>query len=691
VLISLFRLVKNQRIDVVCLGLVGIESFFVMFLRHFIAFRLIVYLHGGEMRSYIRVSPYMRWSLKECLRLCDAAIAVSEKLREETIAFEPLVKNKITVLPGGIDIEQIRMQGSYQHRRPYILYAGRLHPVKGVDVLIQAIQRVSTRVPDLDLLVAGTGPLESSLRQLAADSGLADRVLFLGDQERSTVFTLLKGCEFLVLPSHAEGCPTVVLEAMAAGKLTLGSRVKGIRELVEEGKTGAFFERGDVDGLAKLILEYHGSPNLRCRLEENIRATSLAAYDMRSLASRHLEIYRGLKPILRIGVISLFYYRDDSCVGLASYYFNLVTSLSKLGHHVYLVTAESTPPGMVGQGTMVSRIKGMSQDFVPQGLVEPVFERVKRLASRLLFSYRAFLKVRSLDRSVGLDLVVAPELFAQGLFVALRMRKKLITRIHTPTYIGDRYNERYRFPWIGRILSLPEKWQARMSRGISVASTHLASVIVHDWGIPQDRIHIVPNSVQVDWIRSLAAEQGREIQGDYLLYFGRLERRKGVHILSCGLPSVFTRRSDIRMVFIGKDCGLQKEILTHNRDFQSRISFFDTMEKGKLFGVIRSAKLVILPSLFENFSNAGLEAMALGKPVVATHGTAFEEIIQDGVNGFLVEPGDAEALAQKILSCLERTDLGQIGENAYQSVLRFDSLKVAQQIIDSYQAALSRA
>jgi glycosyltransferase involved in cell wall biosynthesis len=107
--------------------------------------------------------------------------------------------------------------------------------------------------------------------------------------------------------------------------------------------------------------------------------------------------------------------------------------------------------------------------------------------------------------------------------------------------------------------------------------------------------------------------------------------------------------------------------------------------------VIRSAKLVILPSLFENLSNAGLEAMALGRPLVATHGTAFEEIIRDGVNGFLVEAGDAAALAQKILSCLERTDLEQIGENAYQSVLRFDSLKVAPQIIDSYQAALSRA
>ena len=217
VLLSLFRVVKNQRIDVVCLGLVGIESFFVLILRHFIAFRLIVYIHGGEMRSYIRVSPFMRWSLRECLRLCDAAIAVSEKLREETIAFEPLVKNKITVLPCGIDIEEIRMQGTYHHRRPYVLYAGRIPPVKGVEVLIQAIQLVSARIPDLDVLVAGTGPSEGRLRQFAAELGLADRVLFLGAQERSAVFTLLKGREFLVLPCHAEVCPMAILEATAAG------------------------------------------------------------------------------------------------------------------------------------------------------------------------------------------------------------------------------------------------------------------------------------------------------------------------------------------------------------------------------------------------------------------------------------------------------------------------------------------
>jgi glycosyltransferase involved in cell wall biosynthesis len=105
--------------------------------------------------------------------------------------------------------------------------------------------------------------------------------------------------------------------------------------------------------------------------------------------------------------------------------------------------------------------------------------------------------------------------------------------------------------------------------------------------------------------------------------------------------------------------------------------------------MIRFAELVILPSLFENLSNAGLEAMALGWPVIGTYGTSFEEIIEDGINGFLVEPGDAGELGRKILSCLKRPDLEQIGVRAYQSALRFDSRTVALENVEFYRTTLA--
>jgi len=402
----------------------------------------------------------------------------------------------------------------------------------------------------------------------------------------------------------------------------------------------------------------------------------------------HLTADGGLERPLNLCVISMVYYQDPWCSGLASHYFNLVKSLSDLGHHMFLVVPEGGVPAVTGHWLQISatRNPGLGTRAGANGELG----RVGRIAHRLFFSYQALRKVRDLSRSVNLDLVIAPELFAPGVLVAIFMRNKLITRIHTPSYIGDKHGERYRFSLLRRLQNLAEKIQVKRSVGLSVASVHLASAIAKDWLIPPEKIKVIPNSVQVDWIRELAARQRRELHGRYLLYVGRIERKKGVHILSQSLNTVFSSgHDDITMVFAGRDCGLKEAILRENRRFHDRLVFLDTVERGRLFGLIRFAELVILPSLWENLSNAGLEAMALARPVIGTYATAFEEIIEDGVNGFLVAPGDAVDLGHKISSCLDRTDLELIGRRAYESVLRFDSRTVASEIVEFYRTTLA--
>ena len=684
---SLFQIIRNEQIEAVCLGLVGPETFLIALLNYLLAFRLVVYIRGGELRAYVKQSTVIRWSLRKCLAVCHAAIAVSEKLREETIAFQPLAARKIFVVPDAIDPDRVRKQAGDPPARPYILFAGRLQPVKGVDRLIRAFSKIATRAPSLDLLIAGVGPLESALRQLADELGLTERVRFLGEQEREAIYALIKGCEFVVLPSHAEGCPVIVLEAMAAGKMVIGSRVKGITELIEHESNGVLFDQDDTDSLGRLILQYHFSTLPRTRMEETIRSTNLDKYDIRRQYATHLDIYRSTKTTLHVGIISMFYYQDAFCAGPSSYYFNLATSLSDLGHKVYLVTPEGT--AHTAGTTRVCRTNIRLEELLPRDSPRVSLRSFRKIIARWIFSRRAFEQIRELDQTVGLDLIVAPELFGQGLFVGLRMRRKLVTRIHTPTHITDRYNERYPFQWPSRVLGFPEKTQVRLSRRVTVASAHLASAVSEDWGIQRGRLSIIPNSVQVDWVRTLAAAQTRKIPDRYFLYFGRLEKRKGVHILSRALPAVFSQAPEIKAIFAGKDCGLREQILRENHRFEHRIRFFDSLGKEDLFGLVRFAELIVLPSLFENLSNAGLEAMALGRPVIGTYGTAFEETIRDGANGFLVAPNDAEALAKKILSCLGRADLEEIGNNGYRSVLRFDSKKIARQHVEFYQAMLS--
>jgi glycosyltransferase involved in cell wall biosynthesis len=673
---GLWGIVRRHRPDVVCLGLVGIEAFPILMLHRLFSFPLVVYLHGGEVRSYVRISPFMRWTLRACLRSCVAAIAVSRSLGEEAIALEPRVRNRISVVPNGVDMERFRSVCPHSRVRPYALYAGRLVEGKGLDLLLEAFGLVAARTPDVDLLIGGTGPEEARLRRSVAARGLAERVIFLGEQERAHVAALLQGSELLVLPSVSEGCPVIALEAMAAGTPVVGSRVTGVADVVRDGETGVLFDPDDATDLAEAICRLHGDPDRRRELGGRARSAS-EAYDIRRLVDRHLRIYAGLERRLTIGVVSLFYYWDPSCAGLSTFYFHLVRELAGLGQDVHVVTTadDVVEPGDAQGNPQTVRVPMRRAQLVDTSTGAGLFVRLRRVVSRLAFAFRAYLAVRKLDRTVGLDVVMAPELFGQGFFVALWMRRKLITHVHTPTQISDRYNERP-LPLVSQALSLPERLQTARSQAVCIASTGLADALIHEWRIPEGKLHMIPNAVRIDWIRTLAALHPRAVQGDYLLYFGRLEKRKGVHVLGEALSEVLERHGDISMVFIGQDCGLREQIAGRLGDSQ-RVFFFDAMQQGPLFGALRHAKLVVLPSLFENMSYAGIEAMALERAIIGTYGTAFEEQICDGVDGFLVPPGDARALAERILECLERSDLDEIGRRAFLRVCKQDAPIVA--------------
>ncbi len=387
------------------------------------------------------------------------------------------------------------------------------------------------------------------------------------------------------------------------------------------------------------------------------------------------------KRPLRICLISASYYADENCGGLSSYYFHLNRCLRELGHTTYLVTGRGNRTEDCSDPVL---LKSEWKDMVPGGGNGPV----RRILSRLAFSYHAYRQLNRLDRRHNLDVIIAPELFAQGLIVSLFLHRKLVTRIHAPTFLVDRYNEK-QSPWISKLLSFPEKLQARRSLAITVASNHLASTISCLWNIPASKIQVIPNTIHVDWVRKLGMEAKKEISGDYLLFFGRLEKLKGVHVLSQALPGVFEARPDIKMIWIGRDCGWKNRILAENEIYSDRMLFFDTMPKERLFPILRYSTLVILPSLFDNFPNAGLEAMVLERPVVGTYGTGFAEMIQDSVDGFLVEPGNVDELRSRILSCLKRDDLSSIGRKAYERVQQWDAQRMGPKYIDFFRSISS--
>lgn len=156
--------------------------------------------------------------------------------------------------------------------RPFLLAVGRLNRQKGFDVLIQAYALVAAEFPDLDLRIAGDGPEADSLRQLALDAGLGDRVTFMGHVRNVT--DLMTQAFAFVLPSRYEGFPNVLLEALASGAATIATDCRsGPRQILCDGKYGDLVPVEDPVALAASLRRICGDADLR----DNLRASAALA------------------------------------------------------------------------------------------------------------------------------------------------------------------------------------------------------------------------------------------------------------------------------------------------------------------------------------------------------------------------------------------------------------------------------
>ena len=162
-----------------------------------------------------------------------------------------------------VEIERIRKLAAAQ-RSPYssgglhLIACGRLHPMKGFDLLLRAMAEVVRAMPEVDLTILGEGPCEADLRALAGRLGLARAVRFVGFQ--SSPYLWMKWADLFVLSSRYEGLPNAMLEALALGTPVVGTDCPGgVREILGPCPIGRLTPAEDVSGLAGAIVETLGS------------------------------------------------------------------------------------------------------------------------------------------------------------------------------------------------------------------------------------------------------------------------------------------------------------------------------------------------------------------------------------------------------------------------------------------------
>ena len=251
-------------------------------------------------KLYARLDAFM-------LRFFDQVVGVSDEIVAE---MDRLGISHPVKIANGVDTERFHpgapAPDSFQTppRTPGKRTLGMissLTPEKGHRVALQAIRDVVENFPDLRLLIVGDGIIREELYRQVSELGLDSHVVFLG--KRRDIPEILSAIDIFILPSYKEGLPIALLEAMAAGKAVIATRVGENANVVIPHETGILIEPGDVKQLAEALEELFIDRTLLQRLGDNARAEVEARYSSRIMARLYCELYTS--------VINAFSREDD--------------------------------------------------------------------------------------------------------------------------------------------------------------------------------------------------------------------------------------------------------------------------------------------------------------------------------------------------------------------------------------------
>ncbi|HSD30239.1 MAG TPA: glycosyltransferase family 4 protein, partial [Vicinamibacteria bacterium] len=238
------------------------------------------------------------------LRDADAFVAMSRAIGEQVLA-AGVPCERVFVLPHGVDTARFRPAepGERSALRARLglpdgvlaAWTGRLLRGKGLETLIDALAGLAEEVPDLHLLLVGSGEgqalsVEEELEHRVLEGGLAGRVLFAGRLER--VEDALRAADFFVFPSVFEGLGISLVEAAACGLPGVASRTGGIVDVVEDGRSGLLVAPGDPVALADGMRALGEDADRRAAMGREARRVALARFDERDGLDRYRAVFR---------------------------------------------------------------------------------------------------------------------------------------------------------------------------------------------------------------------------------------------------------------------------------------------------------------------------------------------------------------------------------------------------------------
>lgn len=231
------------------------------------------------------------------MRRTETSNVLNERLAEE------LPLKNIEVIPNGVDVTEytpentdiVDLKSEFGIETPFVLFVGTITPRKGPGILLDAIETLEEHgtVDEFSFVFAGNQEIE---KEFAAELGeraenLATEIHFPGFVSLEELKALYASCGIFVLPSHEEGMPMVITEAMASNSPIVATNVSGIPEQVQHGVNGFLIPSGDPDSLTEKLGRLLRNEKLRTEMADKSRKIATAEFSWESISDQYISMY----------------------------------------------------------------------------------------------------------------------------------------------------------------------------------------------------------------------------------------------------------------------------------------------------------------------------------------------------------------------------------------------------------------
>jgi glycosyltransferase involved in cell wall biosynthesis/GT2 family glycosyltransferase len=348
--------------------------------------------------------------------------------------------------------------------------------------------------------------------------------------------------------------------------------------------------------------------------------------------------------------------------GIGTYVALMARALVESGHEVHVLTqAHPDLPPRNSDGVWLHAValhEGLAArdvfPYFPQRYAMAVLESLQRL-----------------DAERPFELIEFAEFYGEGAH-ALRAKRTvgafaksvLAVRLHTPSVLVRELNGVARLEGEAAVIDVMERQSLEDADLVLSPTSSLLALARERFG-PFRHEAVVPHPFRAEWAADLGHAKAQLPGRQRILYFGRLERRKGVQLLIPALEGLVRRGLDVELVLLGADTPTGPAETSMRRQLERlagpallrRVRFEPPRGRAELGAAIAEVTVCCFPSVWENFPNVCLEAMAVGRPVVASGAGGMGELIEDGRSGLLFPGGDVAGLEGALARVLENPAL----------------------------------